>query len=166
MYSKIMLDIMGVFALGIELKNLTKGNTTSFHDCYQDVFNPGTFGQILMAIDGFIPIRWLPVEVNRQYLRATETLHRQLMDIIKSRIREIKEARDGGETIGGGEEQKVKDMLTFMVKEKYFADDGDAWSEQDLLNQVRPVTFELREENFYFNHILDSHIHGSWWDTL
>jgi len=145
MYSKTMLDIMGVFGLGLELQNLTSGNTTSFHDCYREIFEPGIFGQILVAINGYIPLRWLPVDANRRYLRATETVHQQIGDIIKERIQEVKQAREGG-GVSNRTSRKAKDLLTFMVEEKYFADDGNAWSEQEILHQVCTLGWPTRAE--------------------
>lgn len=127
-----MLDIMGVFALGIELKNLESSSSTTFHDCYHEVFEPDTTGQILTAINGVIPIRWLPLAANRRFKRANAIVRSQLKAIIRQRVEEVGAANTREEGTG---EREVTDLLTFMVEEKYFAE-NDRWTEKDILNQV------------------------------
>ncbi|KAK4445625.1 cytochrome P450 4F5 [Podospora aff. communis PSN243] len=140
LYSKIMLDIMGVFALGIELDNLEptrnqNGNKLSFYDCYHEVFEPQGVGQLLTAINGIFPVRWLPLEANRRFVQANKTIRGQLTDIIRDRIQSIKASKAAGMDGRLGEDD---DLLTYMVVEKYFPGDGDGdrWTEQDILNQI------------------------------
>ncbi|KAK0619145.1 cytochrome P450 [Immersiella caudata] len=137
LYSKIMLDIMGVFALGVELDNLQSASAgaTSFDECYHEVFEPDGWGQILMAINGILPIRWLPVEPNRRFIHANKMVRSQLTDIIRDRIRTIGAQRAAGIDIDPTLDGSSKDLLTFMVAEKYYAD-GDQWTESDILNQI------------------------------
>ncbi|KAK0732281.1 cytochrome P450 [Lasiosphaeris hirsuta] len=134
LYSKIMLDIMGVFALGVELDNLRSGNTSnnSFDECYHELFEPDGLGQILMAINGILPIRWLPVEANRRFIQANKTVRSQLTEIIQDRIRTVGAEKAAGMKYNVDE---VKDLLTFMVAEKYYAD-SDRWTEDDIMNQI------------------------------
>ena len=133
-YSKIMLDIMGVFALGKELNNLRSASGSSFHDCYHEVFEPDAMGQVLVAINAFIPIRsWLPLKANKRFVHANAIVHGELGSIVKQRIAEIGERRKRGledNSVG------VKDLLTYMVEDKYYASDEDRWTEEDILNQV------------------------------
>lgn len=133
-YSKIMLDIMGVFALGVELDNLGSGpdTNTSFHKCYHEVFEPDAVGQLLVALNAFMPVRWLPVESNRRFLHANKVVRSQLSDIIQNRIQIIKARKEAGMD---GSMTEIKDLLTFMVTEKYFAA-HDRWDEDNILNQV------------------------------
>lgn len=134
LYFKATLDSVGVFALGTQLHTLASSETTTFEECYREMLEPDTIGQILIAINGFIPIRWLPLGPNRRYLHASRTLRNELGGMIKQRIQEVKAAREGkGAPM---ESRKVKDLLTYMVEKKYFGEDGDAWSEKDLLKQV------------------------------
>lgn len=127
-----MLDIMGVFALNVELKNLESSSSTSFHDCYHEVFEPDTVGQILTALNGIVPIRWLPIPANKRFKRANAVVRSQFKAIIKQRIEEVGARRAKGDD---SDEREVKDLLTFMVEEKYFAQ-NDKWTEEDILNQV------------------------------
>ncbi|KAK3354034.1 cytochrome P450 [Lasiosphaeria hispida] len=134
LYSKIMLDIMGVFALGVELDNLRSANTSnaSFDECYHELFEPDGLGQLLMAINGIVPIRWLPVEANRRFIQANKTVRSQLTGIIQDRIRTVGAAKAAG--MDGGPDEG-NDLLTFMVAEKYYAD-SDRWTEDDIMNQI------------------------------
>ncbi|KAK3339643.1 cytochrome P450 [Lasiosphaeria hispida] len=133
-YSKITLDIMGVFALGLDLDDLQSRNTgsTSFQACYHEIFEPDGLGQMLMAINGIIPIRWLPLRANRRFRQANKMIRRQLTDIIQDRVRTVGASKATG--LGCGEE-KIKDLLTFMVAEKYYAG-SDRWTENMITDQV------------------------------
>ncbi|KXX74106.1 Cytochrome P450 4F5 [Madurella mycetomatis] len=133
-YSKITLDIMGVFALGLELDDIQPSNTSkiSFQACYHELFEPDSLGQMLLAINGIIPIRWLPLEANRRFIQATKTIRRQLRDVIRDRIRAVGASKAAGK---GSSEEKAKDLLTFMVAEKYYAD-SDQWTENEIMDQI------------------------------
>ena len=135
-----MLDIMGVFALGIELENLkltggNTGNKPSFHDCYHEVFEPAGLGQVLTVINGIVPVRWLPFEANRRFVQANRTVRSQLTEIIRDRIRTVEASKAAGMDARSGE---TDDLLTHLVTEKFFADGGDGgpWTEDDILNQI------------------------------
>lgn len=130
------LDIIGIFGLGIDLQNLSSKHSV-FHECYHEVFDPPPAGLVLTAINAFIPIRWLPVKPNRDFIRANGIVHSMLDNIIKQRIADVRTPRGRSKPEKGEfEEEKSKDLLTFMVEEKYFAADGDTWSEDDMLNQI------------------------------
>ncbi|GAB1316901.1 Cytochrome P450 monooxygenase FUM15 [Madurella fahalii] len=133
-YSKITLDIMGVVALGLELDDLpasTTGNM-SFQACYQELFEPDSLGQMLLAINGIVPIRWLPLEANRRFIRASKTIRAQLTDIIQNRIRIVGARKAAGMDSSEG---NAKDLLTYMIAEKYYAD-SDRWTEKEIMDQI------------------------------
>jgi cytochrome P450 len=135
-YPRLTLDIIGIFGLGVDLQNLS-AEPSAFHECYHEVFDPPPAGLVLTAINAFVPIRWLPVKPNRDFIRANGIVHSMLGDIIKQRIADVRSAK-GQSKLDNKESEKeeIKDLLTFMVEEKYFAEDGDTWSEDDMLNQV------------------------------
>jgi cytochrome P450 len=136
LYSRLMLDIIGVFGLGVDLENLSSEHSV-FHDCYHETFAPGPTGMALTAINAFVPIRWLPVKANRDFIRANGIVHSILGNIVKQRIAEVQEARKQPDLHNGTSgDEKSKDLLTYMVEEKYFGDGGDHWSEDDMLNQI------------------------------
>ncbi|KAL2200646.1 cytochrome P450 [Corynascus similis CBS 632.67] len=137
LYSKVMLDIMGVFALGVELGNLESANSNtenpSFDECYHELFEPDSWGQILMGLNAVVPVRWLPFEANRRFKRALSTLRNQLMAIIRDRIRTVGEWKAAGTD---SDTYKGKDLLTFMVAEKYYADGDDRWTPEYIMEQI------------------------------
>lgn len=135
LYSKIMLDIMGVFALGVELGNLQPADNAadnSFDECYHEIFDPDSWGQILMGLNAIFPVRWLPLEANRRFKQALHTVRSQLMAIIRDRIRTVGEWKAAGID---SDAYRGKDLLTFMVAEKYYAD-SDRWTPEYIMEQV------------------------------
>ncbi|KAM7205465.1 putative cytochrome p450 protein [Naviculisporaceae sp. PSN 640] len=133
--SKATLDSVTVFALGVQPKSLGSSSTTSFEECYKEMLEPDLIGQIFVAINGYLPIRWLPVGPNQRYMHASKTIHRQLLATIKQRIQEVKNKRDE-RTLQPKEGRGFTDLLTYMVEKQYFAEKGHAWSEKDLLKQI------------------------------
>ena len=135
-FSKLSLDIMGVFALGIELNSLEA--STVFEACYKEMFEQPLAGQLLIAINAFFPIRWLPIKINRRFLRAKEVVRSQLRIIVKERIAELEDGKASASTRQSATD--ADDLLTFLVREKYLKEeDGPRWTEDELLEQVRHV---------------------------
>ena len=134
-FSKLTLDIMGVFALGIELNSLEA--STVFETCYKEMFEQPLAGQLLIAINAYFPIRWLPIKINRDFLRAKEEVRGQLRSIVKERIAEIEEGIAPASTRQSATE--ADDLLTFLVREKRHPKEkgGPRWTEDDILEQVR-----------------------------
>src|ERR1700761_5360610 len=113
-YSKLTLDIMGVFALGIELNNIEAA--TVFDECYKKIFEQPLAGQLLIAINAFVPIRWLPIKVNRDFVRAKGIVRNQLGSIVKERITDIQEGRA---PISRKSATEADDLLTYLIRETY-----------------------------------------------
>ena len=134
-YSKLTLDIMGIFALGIELNNLEA--PTVFEACYKEMFEQPFVGQLLIAMNAFFPIRWLPIKINQDFLRAKEIVRSQLRSIVKERITDIQEGRASTSRKSATE---ADDLLTYLVRENYLTEnDGPRWTEDNMLEQVRLV---------------------------
>ncbi|KAK5651356.1 hypothetical protein OQA88_12589 [Cercophora sp. LCS_1] len=134
LYSNITLEIMAVFALGVELDDIEYSDAfdTSFHDCYTELFEPDRFGQVLMALNTVVPIRWLPVPANWRFKHANMMIRRQISSIMKDRIQAVAASKAAGTT---NNSETIKDFLTFMISEKYFSE-PDRWSEDDILAQI------------------------------
>lgn len=131
-YSRVTLDVIGIFALGMELRNLE--TPSEFVRCYQIAFDPPRSGQILAAINMVIPIRWIPFpRANRDFVKANATMRRLLSDITQQRIDEIRAGKK--ESLVQKYDAPNKDLLTYMVEEKYLAA-KDNWSKEDLVEQV------------------------------
>ena len=137
LYSKVMLDIMGSFALGVELGNLkpeSGGSNTTFDECYHEVFEPTGLGQILVALNGIVPVRWLPLEANRRFVQANKMVRTQLTQIMQDRIRTVGDRKAAG--IDGMPDGEIQDLLTYLVAEKYYGEE-ERWTEDQILNQVK-----------------------------
>ncbi|KAB5518869.1 cytochrome P450 [Coniochaeta sp. 2T2.1] len=131
-YTRVTLDVIGIFALGKELKNLE--TPTEFVDCYQTVFDPPRSGLILAAINMIFPIRWLPFpRANREFVRANARLREIVSDFTTDRIDEVLAGKKGSyvEKYNAPD----KDLLTYMIETKYLAA-KDRWSKEDLVEQV------------------------------
>lgn len=127
-YSSITLDIIGVAALGVDLQNLE--TPTPFHESFQRIFDPSPLGQVLLLLNAFIPVRWIPLAENRHYKKAHADFHSVSREIIRERVRELTSA---GEL--NAAKTTRRDLLTYMVQETYAT--KNPWTEEDLLGHVR-----------------------------
>lgn len=135
---------MGLFAIGTELDELASrysGNTNmSFHACYRELFEPDGLGQLLVAINGVVPIRWIPIEANRRFKNAHTILRSMIRAVIRDRVQQLDPRitmndRKGMDNADG--KKNNNDLLTWMVAKRYYAaDNGDRWSEDEILDQV------------------------------
>jgi cytochrome P450 len=129
-YSKVMLDVIGVAALGVELDSIS--SSSSFQECYHRVFEQSTASQIISLMSMYLPVRRvLPFEANLGFVRANAEIRRMLREIIRQRIKQM-EARGGKATKSSAEGDR--DLLTFMIDEAYVSD--HRWSEDDILGHV------------------------------
>jgi len=144
---------MGLFAMGLDLDDLPSryGSNVSFHACYHELFEPDGLGQLLIAVNGVVPIRWLPIEANRRFVNAHKTLRSLLRAVIQERIRGLDPSKTNNTAVAGEknaqcekgrEKEKNKDLLTWMVTERYYAaKESDRWAEDEILDQVRVFPF-------------------------
>lgn len=150
---KATLDIIGTAGLGIELSNLDIGSSelgmttekggqeaasdnraSTFYESYETLFSKqDAIGKLLLAVNGFFPIRWIPCEANRKWLAATSSMRRFLLDEIRQRRRQIEKSRAAGVY----EKQNSRDILTFMVEENVLpgGSAGDL-EEEGMVGQV------------------------------
>ncbi|KAK9422289.1 putative Cytochrome P450 monooxygenase [Seiridium unicorne] len=129
-FSKATLDIMGVAVLGQELSHLSTvqyrakasdGAPTSIHhdnysfyQAYHIFFSPGPVGKLLTFFNGFFPMRWLPLQANREFKFAMKWLNATLTQVCRDRFREIRDAKKTNRYDGNAES---RDITTFMVEE-------------------------------------------------
>ncbi|KAK0618896.1 cytochrome P450 3A5 [Immersiella caudata] len=144
LYSKITLDIMGQFALGRELDELTtqppgtnKGtsDTMPFHACYHELFEPDRVGQLLVAINSIFPIRWLPIESNRRFKLAHKTLRNQIQSVIQQRIQELDP--NTASQFPAENPNATSDLLIWMITKKYYSSNPqDRWTAPEIRDQL------------------------------
>ncbi|XXG96106.1 hypothetical protein Hte_002385 [Hypoxylon texense] len=143
-FTKTTLDIMGMAVLGIDLGNLKKtgfdgqgkANETDaefgFLKAYEIVFAPGTLGKTLMFINGFVPIRWLPVQANREFLFATSWLDDYITKLLRTERAKIKTAMDSGKY----ESSDSRDLLTFLIEESMPGAPAEGIADSEIVGDV------------------------------
>lgn len=133
--AKTTLDIMGLAALGRELSHLQSVHTDEtkdkkdmasdgydFHDAYQCIVSPSMTGKILLFASGYLNVRWLPLEANREFKRATSFLNKTLLQLIRKRTAEIHGAMRAGTHVV----EDSRDILTFIAEESLPGSGGAA----------------------------------------
>lgn len=130
--SRITLDVIATTVLGVSLSTLDAA--VPFHESYQTVFDPSTWGQILSAVNVVVPVRWLSVGENGRFNGAIARLHWVLRGVIRRRIADVAGEKDGGREGREGEGER-KDILTRMVQESRGM--GLQWTEEDIIGHVR-----------------------------
>ncbi|KAK3386773.1 cytochrome p450 monooxygenase [Podospora didyma] len=123
-YSNLMLDIIGAAALGVELKNLEV--PTPFFELYEEMNNPPPLGKLFMAINAFIPVAWIPLDVIKRLNNASQEVRRLLRAIIQQRVQDVTEKGVGG--LGR------RDLLTYMVEETHATE--NTLSEEEILGHI------------------------------
>jgi cytochrome P450 len=127
--TKTTLDIIGKACLGVEIHSLASQNTP-FSILYNRIFEQPPAGQLITAINIFIPCRsWLPFKANRDFLHATSEIRRLLLGMIKERTKELAKAEKTSSTT-----PKDADFLTLMLLERKSGINN--WSDDDILGHL------------------------------
>lgn len=142
--TKTTLDIMGMAVLGIDLGNLRETTFNGqnkiddvnaefgFHKAYGIVFAPETLSKTLMFVNGFVPIRWLPIQANRDFLFATSWLDNYITELLRRRRAETKTAMDSGKY----ESSDSHDLLTFLIEESMPGAPAEGIKESEIVGHV------------------------------
>lgn len=124
LFSKATLRIIGVAVLGAELGDPKL--STFFHECYNRIFEQDLLGNVIMAINSFIPIRrFLPIEANLKFMRANTDIRSLIRRLIQQRMKEVEDRK------AGASGKISKDLLTYMIEQG-----ESAWTEDDILGHV------------------------------
>ncbi|KAI1433904.1 cytochrome P450 [Xylaria sp. CBS 124048] len=150
-FSKTTLDVMGIAVLGIDLGNLA--STTfresensagankekkedegdyNFHDAYEAIFVHSTLGKIITLGNGFMPLRWLPLEVNRRFLFATSWLDRYITTLFRTRREEIGLAMRTRRY----ETDSSRDLMSFLIEESFTGGLEDDSTDKELVGDL------------------------------
>jgi cytochrome P450 len=148
-FSKVTLDVIGVVVLGVELGNISSQNSPSnskwnFHECYDTLFFQSNLGQILTFANAFIPLRWLPLQVNLKFKQARDAVVKMLDEFLDRRMKEVKTAgKSSTKGIGDG-----RDLLTFMLEETLAEDGQNCWTHAQLRDSVsKPLMLRHASNN-------------------
>ncbi|KAF9878823.1 cytochrome P450 [Colletotrichum karsti] len=125
MWSRVTLDVIAYYSTGTDMSITLKPSV--FHDSYQDVFDPSTFGQLLMLISGFFPaVRLIPFKENRKFNSARERIRSEIRKIIRQRMSELSEE--------SAKDVEKPDLLSHMISESRAT--GQLWPEEKLFENV------------------------------
>ncbi|KAL6837882.1 cytochrome P450 [Trichoderma camerunense] len=85
----------------------------SFEECYRAVLVPPLLGKIITFLNPFIPLRWLPIEANRAFIRATTALRGMLTELVQERVQQVQQDKKSGQS---DEKADTKDFLTKLIE--------------------------------------------------
>ncbi|KAM0414393.1 hypothetical protein ACHAPD_007648 [Fusarium lateritium] len=128
--TRVTLDIAGVSLLGRELRDFrSPSSPLSFEQCYNAILVQPLAGQIISFINPFIPLRWLPVSANLDFIRAKSALKTMMEGLIEQRRAEVAAAKqqEGGASLSD-------DLLTRMIEAS--AGESKRLSKEELIDIV------------------------------
>ncbi|KAI1305726.1 cytochrome P450 3A5 [Xylaria venustula] len=132
--SKSTMNTICLTVLGVELDTLS----SSFQDLYSRVLHQGPMGQLLSAINAFIPIRkFVPLEANRKFIEANKNLRQMLRVIIEKRKADLQNGTFQKE-IG-----ESRDLLTYMLEESEVQRQQtgqEPWSVEEIIGHLLNFT--------------------------
>ncbi|KAF5654617.1 cytochrome P450 monooxygenase [Fusarium sp. NRRL 25303] len=112
LFTRVTLDIIGVSLVGKELRDFrSRTSPLSFEQCYNGILAQPLAGQIISFINPFIPLRWLPVSANLNFVKAKFALKGMMTELIEQRTSEVEKAKELGTDSGLSD-----DLLTRMIE--------------------------------------------------
>ncbi|KAF4946702.1 hypothetical protein FGADI_10906 [Fusarium gaditjirri] len=112
LFTRVTLDIIGVSLVGKELRDFrSKVSPLSFEQCYNGILAQPLAGQIISFINPFIPLRWMPVSANLNFIKAKSALKTMMTELIEQRTSEVSIAKELGT-----ETELSDDLLTRMIE--------------------------------------------------
>lgn len=85
----------------------------SFEECYRAVLVPPLLGKLITFLNPFIPLRWLPIEANRAFIRANTALRGMLTELVEERVQQVQQDKKSGQS---DEKADTKDFLTKLIE--------------------------------------------------
>ncbi|KAI1332154.1 cytochrome P450 [Xylariaceae sp. FL0255] len=109
-----------------------------FRELYDRLFNQGRLGQLISAINAFIPIRrFVPLKANRRYVNANRDLRIMTRQIIEERDAALK---NGSFKKKAGD---IRDLLTYMLEEVHAQQQETGvtiWTTDDIVGHLLNFT--------------------------
>ncbi|CAG1972953.1 unnamed protein product [Fusarium graminearum] len=130
---RVTLDIIGVSLLGRELRDFrSESSPLSFEQCYNAILAQPLAGQIISFINPFIPLRWLPVSANLNFIRAKSALKTMMEGLIEQRTAEV-----GAAKLMKEDDKLSDDLLTRMIEAS--AEESQKLSKEELIDITMQV---------------------------
>ncbi|KAL6815574.1 cytochrome P450 [Trichoderma sp. SZMC 28013] len=85
----------------------------SFEECYRAVLVPPLLGKLITFLNPFIPLRWLPIEANRAFIRANNALRAMLTELVQERVQQVQQDKKSGQSDAKAD---TKDFLTKLIE--------------------------------------------------
>ncbi|KAK3324028.1 cytochrome P450 3A5 [Cercophora scortea] len=120
-FSKLTMDVVGVTILGVHLGNLNHTDPQmDFLKCFDRALNQPPLGALISFINTVVPIRrWLPIEANRGFERATREVRRMLLECVRQRSHDLDEAARKKEAfVSANLASGGRDLLTMMIEDR------------------------------------------------
>jgi hypothetical protein len=131
LFTRVTLDIIGVSLVGKELRRFrSKTSPLSFEQCYNGILAQPIAGQIISFINPFIPLRWLPVSANLNFIKAKSALKSMMAELIEQRTSEVAKAKELATDSGLSD-----DLLTRMIEASSV--ENQKLSRDELIDIVR-----------------------------
>ncbi|TLD30520.1 hypothetical protein PspLS_02442 [Pyricularia sp. CBS 133598] len=132
-YSKATIDIIGITALGLDLRNLKSSKLRmDFLQCYRRMLEQSYLAALISFINIHIPIRrllWF-VRANRDFVEATQEVRNMLRTCIRERIQDV-DSRKGAEV-----KFQSRDLLTYMIEERLLAECKEPLTTEEILGHL------------------------------
>lgn len=125
--------------MGVELDSLVHPRADlNFRASYQRTLQPSALSALISFINTAVPVRrWIPLEANTGYVRATEDLRKMVRLVIDERLQEYRECKRSGRVFESPALRGIgRDILTLMVEESAAAKGDDALEADEMVDQV------------------------------
>lgn len=150
-FMRAILDIMGTVILGVDLNYVKPGDDNvetlhseksdvfkrgcTFHQAYDVFFAPGTMGKLFLFANAYFPVRWIPLEANREFLFAMGWLNDVLVKLIRDRYKSVSIANEAGKY----ESNESRDLVTFIVEESGPGGATEGMGEPEFLGHLLEI---------------------------
>lgn len=142
-FGRLALDAMGRALLGKDLSylehaefdhdgNLVKGTEDyGFLDAHDAVFGPDKIGKVFTFLDCFFPIRWIPCNINFEFLKATSWMNTTVQQLVTHRRKELEAA------VGKAVHKNTsRDILSFLIEESMPGGCAKGMEDKNIIGHV------------------------------
>ncbi|KAL7926178.1 cytochrome P450 [Trichoderma austrokoningii] len=121
LFNRNAFKVISTALLNRDITNFrSKSSPLTFEQSYKGLLDPPLLGKLIMFINPFIPLRWLPIEANRAFLRANASMRGMLAELVHERAEQVRlqqsEKKEKEKDDQGDEKPEKKDFLTNMIE--------------------------------------------------